>query len=305
MIALALIGTGKIARDQHLPAIAADSRFDLVATVDPVGAIDGVPGFPDLGALIASQRDVQAVAICTPPAVRHALAAEAIGAGLHVLLEKPPAATLSQAADLAAQARRTGVMAFAAWHSREAPGVASARAWLADRTVRAVSIDWREDIRRWHPGQEWILATGGFGVFDPGINALSILTAILPAPVTLEAATLDVPAGRGAPIAATLAMRSGEAPVTAALDFLQEGPQTWSIAVETDAGTLRLDDGGSRLTLPDGATDKGAEREYPRLYARFAELIAAGASDIDTAPLRLVADAFLVGERRVVAPFSF
>ena len=37
-----------------------------------------------------------AVAITTPPSVRHEIARECILAGLHVLLEKPPAATLSE-----------------------------------------------------------------------------------------------------------------------------------------------------------------------------------------------------------------
>jgi hypothetical protein len=46
-------------------------------------------------------------------------------------------------------------------------------------------------------------------------------------------------------------------------------------------------------------------REYPRLYARFAELIAAGESDVDIRPFQLVADAFLLGKRSSSAPFAF
>src|SRR5690606_40163452 len=66
-------------------------------------------------------------------------------------------------------------------HSRMALAVAAARRWLADRTIHEGRITWREDLRKWHPGQDWILDAGGMGVFDPGINALSILTEILPA----------------------------------------------------------------------------------------------------------------------------
>jgi D-galactose 1-dehydrogenase len=44
-----------------------------------------------------------------------------------------------------------------------------------------VNVIWREDVRVWHPGQDWIWQPGGLGVFDPGINALSIITHILPA----------------------------------------------------------------------------------------------------------------------------
>ena len=40
-------------------------------------------------------------------------------------------------------------------------------------------IDWRESVRKWHPGQEWVWEPGGFGVCDPGINAMSIFTEIM------------------------------------------------------------------------------------------------------------------------------
>jgi hypothetical protein len=42
---------------------------------------------------------------------------------------------------------------------------------------------------------------------------------------------------------------------------------------------------------------------YEQIYARFSELLAAGTSDVDVAPLRLVADAFLVGRRLATEPF--
>src|SRR3546814_1601187 len=92
------------------------------------------------------------------------------------MLEKPPAATTTEICALADHARARGVTLFATWHSREAAGVAGARDWLSGKRIRAAHIRWKEDIRRWHPGQEWILDAGGFGVFDPGINALSIMT---------------------------------------------------------------------------------------------------------------------------------
>ena len=305
MIRLGLVGIGKIARDQHLRAIRADDRYELVATASRHAQLDGVPGHVDIAAMIAGDHRLGAVSICTPPVGRHAIAAAAIDAGLHVMLEKPPAATTTEISALADYARARGVTLFATWHSREAAGVGPARDWLSDKRIRAAHIRWKEDIRRWHPGQESILDAGGFGVFDPGINALSIMAAILPAPLLLDAAQIDIPEGRSSPIAATMAMRSGDAEVTADLDFLQTGPQSWDIEVETDAGTLRLSMGGSVLELPGGEPVTREDREYPRLYTRFAELIAAGKSDVDIRPLQLVADAFLVAERRTVAPFQF
>ena len=45
-----------------------------------------------------------------------------------------------------------------------------------------------------------------------------------------------------------------------------------------------------------------APDEYGRIYARFADLLREGRSEVDARPLRLAADAFLVGERTLVAP---
>jgi D-galactose 1-dehydrogenase len=303
-VRVAVVGLGKIARDQHLPSIAGNPGFELAAIVSRGGeGVEGVPTFRDLDALVASDIAVDAVALCTPPQVRYDLAAAAIGRGLHVFLEKPPGATLAEVAALDRLAADKGVTLFASWHSRFAAGVAPARAWLADKPIRSAHITWREDVRVWHPGQAWIWEPGGLGVFDPGINALSIATAILPRPIFLLDAVLETPENRQAPIAADLRFRDADgAPVTMDLDWRQEGPQSWDIVVETDAGTLRLAKGGAVLTLPDGE-HHAEDREYPGLYARFAELIAAGESEVDITPFRLVADAFLRGRRETVEPF--
>jgi D-galactose 1-dehydrogenase len=305
MISLALVGLGKIARDQHIPAIKNNPAYKLVATASPNDHLDDLPAFQDLDALLASGPHIDAVAICTPPSVRHAIAIRAIDAGLHVMLEKPPAATLCEVADMVAHAEAKGTTLFAAWHSREAAGVADARKWLSDKTIQSATIAWREDIRRWHPGQEWILGPGGFGVFDPGINALSILTAVLPQPVMLTSATMDVPSGRASPLAASLKMRSGNAVIDADFSSLQTGTQTWSMDIQTNAGTLKLSEGGRVLQIGDAAPVEGGETEYPGLYRHFASLIETKASEVDIAPIRLVADAFMIGERRQTAEFRF
>jgi len=305
-IRLGLVGIGKIARDQHLPALAANSDFALVATASRHAQLPEIPAYSDIEALLAGGHALDAVSLCTPPAGRYALARAAIEAGLHVMLEKPPGATVSEVVDLAQRAERAGVALFATWHSREAASVDAARDWLSDKRIDAVRIDWREDIRVWHPGQEWILAEGGFGVFDPGINALSIATAILPEALRIVSSELRVPANRAAPIAATIHLiHGGATPVTAQFDFLQTGPQTWDIVVETDGGILRLSDGGSRLSIDGDAIGGGGDAEYPRLYRRFAELVAQRKGEVDLRPLMLVADAFLVGRSVTTDPFDF
>lgn len=306
MMDFAVIGLGKIARDQHLPAIAQSGFFSLKATVDPSLDADGTSSFGSVQELAASGFG-GAVAICTPPAVRFAVAKDAIAAGLHVMLEKPPCLTVGQVEELAADADRLGSTLFTAWHSRKAAMVAPARAWLEPRTVRHVDIVWREDVRQWHPGQHWIMEEGGFGVFDPGINALSILTEILPGPIDVSDCCVDIPENCASPIAARMGMRLPDgADIHADLDFLESGPQVWEIRVDTDQGLMVLADGGARLTI--GGTQVPPESdpgEYTQLYRSFADLIQRNTSDVDTSPLAIVLRALSEADRRMVEPFTF
>ena len=305
-IRLGIVGVGKIARDQHLPAVNASADFKLVAAASRDAGVDGLPSFTSVEAMLRDGPPIDAVSICTPPEGRADIVRAAIAAGKHAMIEKPPGVTVSEVLALERAAADAGVSLFATWHSREAAGVDAARAWLGGQRVRSVAVSWREDIRVWHPGQEWILGPGGFGVFDPGINALSIVTAILPTDVAVVSAELRVPEGRASPIAARVTMRCGDgAPVSVDLDFLQTGPQSWDIAVETDAGTLALHNGGKRLVIDGVEQALADEGEYPRLYRRFAELARDGRRDVDLRPLQLVADAHLVGRRIAAPPFAF
>ncbi|TDH37635.1 Gfo/Idh/MocA family oxidoreductase [Pseudohoeflea suaedae] len=304
---IALAGIGKIARDQHVPSIAASRDFDLAATVTRHEGVDGVENHADIEAMLAARPDIEVVSLCLPPVPRFEYAAAAIKAGRHVMLEKPPGATLAECHALEAMARNAGVSIYATWHSREAASVEAARNWLADKRLKSLKITWLEDVRRWHPGQEWIWEPGGLGVFDPGINALSILTRILPTPVHLAGATLKFPENRQTPIAADLAFRHPDgAEVSAVFDWRKEGDQFWNIEAETDRGTMELSDGGANLSI-DGAmveaSDVALEGEYPNLYMRMAEILRTGGIDMDLSPMVHVADAFLLGKREIVAPF--
>lgn len=303
-IRIGLVGMGKIARDQHVPAIAGDPRFELAGVASPHHKLDGVPYFTDIQSMLTGLPDLDAVAICTPPQIRYEIARHALEHGRHVMLEKPPGATLNEVDGLVSIALKQRVALHATWHSREAAGVEPARRWLESREVREVVVTWKEDVRVWHPGQTWIWKAGGLGVFDPGINALSIITRILPGQLVLRDAELAFPSNCEAPIAATLQLRSDHgASVRMELDFLQTGPQTWDIEVTTTDGRLTLSKGGSVLRIDDEAPVELPDREYPNLYARFAALVRDRRIDVDVVPFRLVADAFMCGRRVVVAPF--
>jgi D-galactose 1-dehydrogenase len=303
-IKIAIVGLGKIARDQHIPSLQSSDAFELIAVASPHHQLDGMPNFGDLPALLHAVPEVEAVALCTTPQVRYGLARYALERGRHVLLEKPPGVTVSEVLALVELAKRQGMGLFASWHSRHARAVEPARIWLAGRKILSATVTWKEDVRVWHPGQPWIWQAGGLGVFDPGINALSILTRIIPGALALKRAELSYPKNCETPIAAHLLLRDSRgAAAQVELDFRQTGRQTWDIEVDTDAGRLHLSSGGAVMTVNGQAVETAECSEDGSLYAHFATLVRGRAIDVDCAPLQLVADAFLCGRRVEVEPF--
>ena len=299
---IAVIGVGKIAQDQHLPVIDNSDDFELAATVSTRGlSHNGVPVFKTPGELYAAMPDVSLVSICTPPGIRHQYVREALDAGKDVMMEKPPTTTISELDDLVAHARRLDRVLYQTWHSQYNAAVDRTKAILAEQGVVSARIDWRESVRKWHPGQDWVWEPGGFGVCDPGINALSIFTKVMPFPVFVEASKLTFPANRQTPVDVEIAVKSGQAhkpKLSAGFNWLEESGEIWTIRFETGKGNVILLEGGGRsLTVNGELVLRHGDNEYGAMYERFAQLLDRHESDVAAAPLRLMSDVFLVGAR--------
>ena len=305
---IAIIGFGKIARDQHVPAIAGNARFELAATVSRQGAgVEGVPSFASHRELLCAGLELDAVAITTPPSVRYAIARDCLEAGLHVMLEKPPGVTLGEVEELARVAAAREATLMTTWHAQANPAVTAAADLLAGLRIAAMEIVWREDVRKWHPGQQWIWQPGGFGVFDPGINALSIASHVFPGALFVHDAELLYPENKQTPIAARLGLTSpvAEGELSAEFDWRHSVSEAWTIEIRTADGlSVKLLDGGSRLVIDGTAQEGDGLGEYPGLYAGFVDLIDCRTSLVDLEPLRLTADAFLLGRRTLVDRFE-
>jgi len=301
---IAIVGFGKIAADQHVPSIAGNPRFHLAATSSRSG-VGPARQFTDWRQLLDQVEGLDAVAITTPPSVRYEIARECVERGLHTLLEKPPTDTLGEIEELARLAEARAVTVFTTWHAQHNGAVAAAAEALAGKRIAAMDILWHEDVRKWHPGQRWIWEAGGFGVFDPGINAFSIATRIFPGALLVTKADLAYPADAQTPIAAEIEFASAAAdgPLKCSLDWRRSEGEEWTITVRTADGTeVRLDNGGSRLSIDGEHRPTESIGEYPDIYRRFAELIDERRSHVDVAPLRLVADCLLAGRRDSVEP---
>jgi D-galactose 1-dehydrogenase len=306
---IAVVGIGKIARDQHLPCISKNRNFELVASVSRHATVEGVANFTSLADLKASKVKVDAVALCTPPSVRLAMAKEALDAGWHVLIEKPPTPTVGELLAMEAYARKKKRVLYATWHSRYNKSVDEAKKRLKGKHVSFMRVTWKEDVNRWHPGQAWIWQAGGFGVFDPGINALSIVTKILPEPVFVESAVIEVPSNSATAIGADIRFKRGDgisADLSAVFDWRQKGEQTWEIDLATKDGMkLSLKNGGSVLVINGKTVHEAVLHEYEDIYAKFARLLKAKKSDVDATPLQLVSDCIMLGKPVVVEAFKW
>ena len=305
-IRIAIIGFGKIAADQHIPSIAGNPRFTLAATSSRSG--QGVePVFTDWRELLKQVDGLEAVAITTPPGPRYEIVRECIARGLHVLMEKPPTVTLSETDELVCLAEAEGVTLFATWHARHNPAVTTAAQLLAGKRISDMQIVWHEDVHKWHPGQHWIWEPGGFGVFDPGINAFSIATAIFPGSLFVRSAELSFPENAQTPIAAEIDFASdvADGPLNCSLDWRRTQGEEWTISARTADGTeVRLTEGGSRLFVGGVEQNVGKSGEYADIYREFVDLIDGRRSSVDVRPLRLVADCLLASRRRIVEPVS-
>src|SRR4051794_15644276 len=101
-----VLGTGFWAREIHAASLAEHPGAELVgvwgrdlAKAKALGAQFDVQGYDELDALLAQ---VDAVSLALPPAVQVPLAIRAAEAGKHLLLEKPIALTVEDAARLVA-----------------------------------------------------------------------------------------------------------------------------------------------------------------------------------------------------------
>jgi predicted dehydrogenase len=134
-VKLGVVGYGAGGRYFHAPFIEAADGVELagVVTRSPVRRAEvehdwpGVPVFDSLAAMLGS--GVDAVTITTPPETRRELVLEAIGAGVHVIADKPFAPSAAVGLELADAADAADVL-LTVFHNRR---------WDADiRTLAAV-----------------------------------------------------------------------------------------------------------------------------------------------------------------------
>lgn len=154
----------------------------------------GIPRFTAAAEEVIADRTVELVVILTSPASHGPLAKAALGAGKHVLVEKPMAATLEEAAELVALSARSRGLLFCAPFTLLSPTLRE-----IGRRVRRGDIG-RVVSARGRYGwagpwwSDWFYRPGGGPLLDLGIYNVTSLTGILgPARRVMAMASTAIP----------------------------------------------------------------------------------------------------------------
>jgi D-galactose 1-dehydrogenase len=132
------------------------------------------------------------------------------------------------------------------------------------------------------PSQERICQAGGLGIFDPGINGLSILTNLLPEPAMVSSAELVFPENRAAPIAAIMQFTTANGlAIELDFDWGQADNEVWNVKFVLDHGELIVSEGAAALSLNGQQLQITEHDEYEAIYHRFVEIVAGCICDVD------------------------
>ena len=148
MVKVALVGCGQIA-DAHLEQIRRVRSAELVAVCDQqidlaqqAAARFGVPKvFDDFGDMLETIRP-DVLHVTTPPHTHHAIALRALGAGVHVYVEKPFAVNTAEADEIIAAALAAGRLACVGHDQLLDPTWSECRRLVHSGTIgRVVHVD--------------------------------------------------------------------------------------------------------------------------------------------------------------------
>ena len=167
-IRLAVMGAGLIGRE-HAKLVTQSIAAELVAIADPsddaqeVSDAYGVPRFPDYDAMLAKVKP-DAVVIALPNKLHAAAAIAAMRRGVPALVEKPIAADLSSAAEIARISAETEVPILVGYQRRHSPDIQGAKACIEEGRlgdIVAISGMWFVKKNDDYFDVSWRRLTGG------------------------------------------------------------------------------------------------------------------------------------------------
>ena len=192
---IGIVGTGGIAR-RHADNVRSNARCTLVGGVDVSAdareafrADYGVPTFVNYEEL--SRHGVDAIVVATPNAFHAQYAIAALNDGVHVLCEKPLAATLTEAERVVEAAARSDAIGMVGFNNRfTGPAELVSEATDAGRFGEIDHVEARWIRRRGIPGRGgWFTRSelsGGGAMIDIGVHVLDLALSLLDYPTVAE-----------------------------------------------------------------------------------------------------------------------
>lgn len=192
-VGFAVIGCGSIAEIAHFPSIARMQGAELVACCDINEAFARQSAekwgarawYTDYRKLLAECSDLDAVIIATPNNVHRNQAVAAARAGLHVVVEKPLAATNQEAWEIVEACRENKVKLMVGCDRRFWTHNQWAKQLIDDGVIGNVLMARASLHEHWHLYQNHVAKTdfrlraevsGGAALTDTGAHAIDLLT---------------------------------------------------------------------------------------------------------------------------------
>ena len=161
MVKLLLAGTGLIGH-RHMQHILEHPELELVGVIDPLITDERIEGVKTYHSLNDVNNVAEGIILATPTETHADLTIQSLEMGLHVLVEKPVAASLLEADKMIRASEKTGLSILVGHHRRHHPlvnetiniiksgkigrPVAASLMWLMRKQDEYFDVEWRKGI---------------------------------------------------------------------------------------------------------------------------------------------------------------
>lgn len=308
---LGIIGYGNIGKI-HKESLEKSGQMDFqirgIADPNVKPSAESIEFYNDARDLLKNS-NIQVVSIATPPNTHYQLVMDALRAGKHVLVEKPPALTVRECKKMASLARRLNKVLFMAFHARYNPAVEAASKALNEKPIDSIHIQYREYAPNYHEIDGWIFnpaVAGGGALMDSGINALSIVTHILPnVSFSIRDTLFEKAIGFNVETKAQVGFafnNTGEGMLS--MDWMNKDSEVRQVTYNTTDGEYRIDivknefshNGTALLSIDPSRETVDQVSEYNGVYQDFAHHLAQNKSFISMRELAFIKEAYRTGK---------
>lgn len=162
-IRFAVVGFGHIGK-RHAEMIKRNPHAELAAVADidetlksDATALYNVPFYNSLESLLAAEKDIQVVNICTPNGLHAPLSMMALDAGAHVVCEKPMGLTKAECEQVIYKSLQVSKQVFCVMQNRYSPPTAWLKSVIDQKLMGQIfmvqiNCYWNRDDRYYKPG---------------------------------------------------------------------------------------------------------------------------------------------------------